>query len=139
MCSSSVSKEFRDTQRLATHAFMSHRLRAEHLGLHKAICVLLGWKSEVAPDVITWVPEHIPYKEATAQKEDVIIWPPVVIIHNSSIEGNKVDEQKVISLEAIGDFLRGECLYSLVNRSKSGASKQTCNVEPLWLCMYVLY
>ncbi|KAI8563479.1 hypothetical protein RHMOL_Rhmol03G0113800 [Rhododendron molle] len=109
VCGRSVSKEFMDTQRLATHAFMSHkfRLRAEHLGLHKAICVLLGWKSEVAPDVSTWVPEHIPYKEAMAQKEDIILWPPVVIIHNSSMEENIVDEQKVVSLEAVGDFLRG--------------------------------
>lgn len=41
----------------------------------------------------------------------------IVIIHNSSIEENKVDEQKVVSLEAVGDFLRGECLISMVNRS----------------------
>ncbi|KAF7149343.1 hypothetical protein RHSIM_Rhsim03G0104900 [Rhododendron simsii] len=110
VCGRSVSKEFMDTQRLATHAFMSHkfRLRAEHLGLHKAICVLLGWKSEVAPDVSTWVPDPIPYKEAMAQKEDIILWPPVVIIHNSSMEENIVDEQKVVSLEAVGDFLRGK-------------------------------
>ncbi|KAG5557050.1 hypothetical protein RHGRI_007339 [Rhododendron griersonianum] len=119
VCGRSVSKEFMDTQRLATHAFMSHkfRLRAEHLGLHKAICVLLGWKSEVAPDVSTWVPEHIPYKEAMAQKEDIILWPPVVIIHNSSMEENIVDEQKVASLEEVGDFLRGEYLISMVNIS----------------------
>lgn len=43
-------------------------------GSSQAICVLLGWKSGVAPDVSTWVPEHIPYKEAMAQKEDVILW-----------------------------------------------------------------
>lgn len=110
VCGRSESKEFMDTQRLAMHAFMSHkfRLRAEHLGLHKAICVLLGWKSRVAPDVTTWFPEHIPDKEAMAQKEDLILWPPVVIIHNSSIEENEVDEQKVISLEVVGDFLRGK-------------------------------
>ncbi|KAF7154768.1 hypothetical protein RHSIM_Rhsim01G0010900 [Rhododendron simsii] len=49
------------------------KLRAEHLGLHKAMCVLLEWKSGVAPDVSTWVPEHIPCKEAMAQKEVIIL------------------------------------------------------------------
>ncbi|XP_039038218.1 uncharacterized protein LOC120175718 [Hibiscus syriacus] len=51
VCGRSYSKEFMDTQRLVTHAFMSHKvgLRAEHLGLHKAICVLLGWDSSAQP------------------------------------------------------------------------------------------
>ncbi|KAL6989391.1 hypothetical protein U1Q18_015141 [Sarracenia purpurea var. burkii] len=111
VCGKSTSKEFMDTQRLVTHAFMSHKggLRAQHLGLHKAICVLLGWNSVVPPNVITWVPEAATDDEATAQKEDLILWPPVVIIHNTSIEENNVEEQqKVTTLEAIGDFLRGK-------------------------------
>ncbi|CAL5363370.1 unnamed protein product [Camellia sinensis] len=110
MCSFSLSKDFMDTQRLVMHAFMSHKvgLRAQHLGLHKAICVLLGWNSVVAPDVITWVPEDVPDAEARAQKEDLVLWPPVIIIHNSSIAENNVGERKVITLEALGEFLRGK-------------------------------
>ncbi|KAA8534522.1 hypothetical protein F0562_032039 [Nyssa sinensis] len=110
VCGRSQSKEFMDTQRLVTHAFMSHKvgLRAQHLGLQKAICVLLGWNSEVAPDVITWVPEAICSAEALAQKEDLIIWPPVIIIHNSSISDNDPEQREVISVEALGDFLRGK-------------------------------
>ncbi|KAI8563123.1 hypothetical protein RHMOL_Rhmol03G0088100 [Rhododendron molle] len=46
--SNRVSKEFMDAQRLASHAFMSHKFRLRA--------------------------EHSPYKEAMAQKEDVILW-----------------------------------------------------------------
>ncbi|KAI8029788.1 hypothetical protein LOK49_LG01G00377 [Camellia lanceoleosa] len=110
VCGRSLSKDFMDTQRLVMHAFMSHKvgLRAQHLGLHKAICVLLGWNSVVAPDVITWVPEDVPDAEARAQKEDLVLWPPVIIIHNSSIAENNVGERKVVTLEALGEFLRGK-------------------------------
>uniref|UniRef100_A0A5B6ZBJ2 XS domain-containing protein n=1 Tax=Davidia involucrata TaxID=16924 RepID=A0A5B6ZBJ2_DAVIN len=110
VCGRSLSKEFMDTQRLVTHAFMSHKvgLRAQHLGLHKAICVLLGWNSEVASDVITWVPEAISSAESWAQKEDLILWAPVIVIHNSSISDNEPEGQKVITVEALGDFLRGK-------------------------------
>ncbi|XAR53481.1 hypothetical protein NMG60_11022052 [Bertholletia excelsa] len=110
VCSRSLSKEFLNTQRLVRHAFMSHKngLRAQHLGLQKAICVLLGWNTVVAPDVITWVPEALPDAEARAQKEDLILWPPVVIIHNNSNLENNVERQKVMTLEAVGEFLRGK-------------------------------
>ncbi|GFZ11192.1 hypothetical protein Acr_22g0005900 [Actinidia rufa] len=124
VCGRSTSKEFMDTQRLVTHAYMSHkvRLRAQHLGLHKAICVLLGWNSVVAPDVQTWVPEVFPEAEARAQKEDLILWPPVIIIHDSSIEENYTDECKFITLEAAGDFLRG--------KGFSGGKFKTCYGRP---------
>lgn len=110
VCGRSESKEFTDTQRLATHAFMSHKhgLRAQHLGLHKAICVLLGWNSVVAPDVVTWYPETILNAEALAQKEDLIIWPPVIVIHNSSTSGHDSERQRGITVEALEDFLRGK-------------------------------
>lgn len=85
---------------------MSHRvgLRTQHLGLHKAICVLLGWKSEVAPNVVTWSPETISSAETLAQKEDLIIWPPVVVIHHSSTSDPGT------TVEALEIFIRGETL-----------------------------
>ncbi|KAJ7974937.1 XS domain protein [Quillaja saponaria] len=78
VCGRSLSKEFMDTQRLVNHAFMSRKigLRAKHLGLHRAICVLLGWDTVVPHDTITWVPHVLPDAEALAQKEDLILWPP---------------------------------------------------------------
>ncbi|KAL4311632.1 hypothetical protein GQ457_01G045270 [Hibiscus cannabinus] len=108
VCGRSYSKEFMDTQRLVTHAFMSRKvgLRAEHLGLHKAICVLLGWDSIAPPDTITWVPQVLPEAEALAQKEDLVLWPPMVVIHNISMANNNPQEQKVVPIEGVQAFLR---------------------------------
>lgn len=110
VCGRSLSKEFMDTQRLATHAFMSHKvgLRAQHLGLLKAICVLLGWSTAVVPDTVTWFPAPLSSAEALAQKEDLILWPPVIIIHNSSVPYNDSEGRGVITVEALEDFLRGK-------------------------------
>lgn len=105
----SLSKEFLDTQRLAMHAFMSHKsgLRAQHLGLVKAICVMLGWNSNIHAKTIRWFPEPLSTAQTWAQKEDLIIWPPVIIIHNTSILNNDSNGQGPTSLEALGQFLRG--------------------------------
>ncbi|XP_028768420.1 uncharacterized protein LOC114726018 isoform X2 [Neltuma alba] len=110
VCGRSSSKEFLDTQRLVTHAFMSHKagLRIEHLGLHKAICVLLGWDTVVPQDTVTWVPQVLPNAEALAQKEDLILWPPVVIIHNVSMSDDNPQKWKVVSMETVEAFVRGE-------------------------------
>lgn len=108
----SLSKEFKATQGLATHCFMSKKagLRAQHLGLHKAICVLLGWSTVVGADVITFTPQAISSSEALAQKEDLILWPPVVIIHSISMSAGLPKGQKVFTEEAVEDFLRGDLL-----------------------------
>lgn len=99
-----------NTQSLVRHAFMSHKvgLRAQHLGLQKAICVLMGWNTFVPHDMITWVPEVLPDAEAMAQKEDLILWPPIVIIRNISMSNSNPKEQKVIPIEGVEAFLRGE-------------------------------
>jgi hypothetical protein len=112
LCCYSFSKEFMDTQRLVTHAFMSHKvgLRAQHLGLHKAICVLLGWNTVFPQDTITWSPEILPAAEALSQKEDLILWPPLFIIHNISMSDSNPRKWKVVSEEEIEVFLRGEWL-----------------------------
>ncbi|EXC25393.1 hypothetical protein L484_016775 [Morus notabilis] len=112
VCGRSASKEFMDTQRLVTHAFMSHKagLRAEHLGLHRAISVLLGWSTVVPDDTITWVPQVLPKEEALAQKEDLILWPPVIIIHNISLSHNNPEKWKVVTMEALEAFIRGKGL-----------------------------
>lgn len=85
-------------------------LRARHLGLHKAICVLLGWNAEVGSDVITFAPQVISSSEALAQKEDLILWPPAVIIHSISVSASRPGGQNVFTKEAVEDFLRGDLL-----------------------------
>ncbi|KAI3734637.1 hypothetical protein L6452_14111 [Arctium lappa] len=112
VCGRSLSKEFLDTQRLAMHAFMSHKvgLRAQHLGLHKAICVMLGWDGAIPPEAIRWYPETLPSTEILVRKEDLIIWPPVIIVHNISISNNDSNGQGPTTIEALGQFLRGKGL-----------------------------
>ncbi|KAI3816865.1 hypothetical protein L1987_10649 [Smallanthus sonchifolius] len=109
VCGRSLSKEFLDTQRLAMHAFMSRKggLRAQHLGLLKAICVMLGWSSIIPADTPRWFPETLSTTEALTQKEDLIIWPPVVIVHNISILNNNSNGEGPTTVEALGQFLRG--------------------------------
>ncbi|XP_050210479.1 uncharacterized protein LOC126660830 [Mercurialis annua] len=108
VCGKRTSKEFMDTRRLVTHAFMSHKagLRALHLGLHKAICVLMGWNTYVPCDTKTWVPDVLSDAEALAQKEDLMLWPPLVIMHNISMSINNPEQQKVIPIEGVEAFLR---------------------------------
>ncbi|KDP45006.1 hypothetical protein JCGZ_01506 [Jatropha curcas] len=110
VCGRSASKDFLDTQRLVTHAFMSHKvgLRAQHLGLHKAICILMGWNTYVPCDTQTWIPDILPDTEAWAQKEDLMLWPPLVIIHNISMSNDNPEQQKVIPIEGVEAFIRGK-------------------------------
>ncbi|CAI9759803.1 unnamed protein product [Fraxinus pennsylvanica] len=106
VCSRSQSKEFTDTQSLLAHCSMSHKfgLRAQHLGLHRAICVLMGWDSKTASSV----PTVVSNSEALAQKDDLILWPPVVIVHNTCKFRRSSAGKEVINLEAFEDFLRGK-------------------------------
>nr|XP_018621855.1 uncharacterized protein LOC104118954 isoform X2 [Nicotiana tomentosiformis] len=110
VCPKSQSKEFTDTRALAKHCFMSKKvgLKAKHLGLHNAICVLMGWNSDAPPEGKLWAPVAVPAPTALAQKEDLIIWPPVVVIHNCSALLTGLDGRKVMTTEAVEDFLRGK-------------------------------
>ncbi|KAI3517160.1 hypothetical protein L1887_16369 [Cichorium endivia] len=112
VCGRSLSKEFMDTQRLAMHAFMSRKvgLRAQHLGLHKALCYMLGWNGSFPQETIRWYPEPLSTTESLTQKEDLIIWPPVVIVHNISIVNNDSNGKGPTTEEELGQFLRGKGL-----------------------------
>lgn len=109
MISIRKSKEFLDTLDLTTHAltFRATGSRAEHLGLHKALCILMGWSSAVGPNG-TWVRQALPDADALAQRKDLVIWPPMVIIHNSSIANPATDERVILSVEEMKAILRGE-------------------------------
>ncbi|KAI4334275.1 hypothetical protein L6164_018985 [Bauhinia variegata] len=104
----STSKEFANTLSLAMHSFKSCKAgcRAEHLGFHKALCVLLGWSDTVAPNG-SWVQRMLPAAEASSMKNDLIIWPPVVVVHNISIAQNNPDERMIVSVEELEAILNG--------------------------------
>ncbi|KAK3015861.1 hypothetical protein RJ639_006549, partial [Escallonia herrerae] len=101
------SEEFADTESLVVHAFTSPKigLRSQHLGLHRALCVLMGWKSEMTPSG-RWVRETLTDAETLALKEDLIIWPPVIIIHNSSIRNNNPGDRVIVSIKTLETMLR---------------------------------
>ena len=61
----------------------------DHLGLHKALCVLMGWDYTKVPENSKGY-QSLPSDLVQASREDLIVWPPTVIIHNTST-GRKKD------------------------------------------------
>lgn len=78
-----LSKPFVDTHSLVMHTLQSKKrgLRAEHSGLCKAICSVMGWSSAIEPTGGKSY-QNITAEEAKANKEDLILWPPAVLVHN---------------------------------------------------------
>lgn len=78
------SKPYSDTHSLVMHTFMSRKrsLRAEHLGLQQAICTVMGWSTTLVPGIGKTY-QQITAEEAKANKEDLILWPPAVVVHNA--------------------------------------------------------
>lgn len=64
------------------HAYNSSVERTDHLGFHKALCVLMGWNYWKAPDD-SKLYQSLPADEQAANRDDLIIWPPLVIVHNT--------------------------------------------------------
>ncbi|CAI0559496.1 unnamed protein product [Linum tenue] len=103
------SKDFPDVHALIMHTYNSEKAesRVDHLGLHKALCVLMGWNFTKIPDS-SRAYQFLPAHEAAANQNDVIVWPPLVIIHNTvtgrgkdgRLEGlgNKVMDGKIRAL-----------------------------------------
>lgn len=102
----SVSEEFGDTESLVLHAFTSERVgvRSLHLGLHKALCALMGWKSAQPYDT-TWVCESLSNVEHLSIKEDLILWPPVLIVHNNSIGDQNESQRVIVSVQELENKL----------------------------------
>ncbi|KAL0436325.1 UNVERIFIED_CONTAM: hypothetical protein Sradi_0340400 [Sesamum radiatum] len=117
----SNSEEFVKTESLAVHAFTCEKvgLRSQHLGLHKALCVLMGWK--FIDKSSGWHCEVMSNAEKSALNEDLIIWPPVVIIHNSTIDSKNPDERVIISTEEVDVKLRDMGFGSIL---------KVCNGKP---------
>uniref|UniRef100_A0A2P2IQX6 Uncharacterized protein MANES_03G178600 n=1 Tax=Rhizophora mucronata TaxID=61149 RepID=A0A2P2IQX6_RHIMU len=82
-CSRS-SKDFPNTHALIMHAYNSDNAesRMDHLGLHKALCVLMGWNYLKPPDN-SKAYQYLLADEAAANRDDLIMWPPMVIVHNT--------------------------------------------------------
>ncbi|KAJ6726014.1 RNA RECOGNITION MOTIF XS DOMAIN PROTEIN [Salix purpurea] len=85
------SKDFPDMHALIMHTYSSDNadVRVDHLGLHKALCILMRWNYSKPPDN-SKAYQFLPADEAGANQDDLIMWPPMVIIHNT-ITGKSKD------------------------------------------------
>jgi len=92
---------------LLNHAYHAKNVEhcADHLGFHKALCVLMGWNYSVAPVHKTSY-QALSTADAEANQGDLILWPPTVIIENTYKSKN--DGQKdVMSNKELESKLRG--------------------------------
>ena len=82
------SKEYADSHGAIMHAYNSQNARVGHLGFHKVLCVLMVWNYVRVPDNSKSY-RLLSEDEAAANKEDLIIWPPIVLIHNTNVRKRK--------------------------------------------------
>ncbi|XP_072986121.1 uncharacterized protein [Typha latifolia] len=94
-----ASKDFADVHGLIMHAYNSQNadLHVDHLGLHKALCVLMGWNYAKAPEN-SKAYQLLPADDAQINREDLILWPPTIVIHNTN-SGRRKDGR----MEGIGN------------------------------------
>lgn len=76
------SKEFPDMHSLIMHTYNQEKEVAEHLGLHKALCILMSWNHMMPPDNSRSY-QRLSGQQAGADRDDLIMWPPHVIIQNT--------------------------------------------------------
>jgi len=107
------SKDFADVHGLVMHAYNPPNADSfvDHLGLHKALCVLMGWDYTIAPDNSKAYQSLSP-DLVQASREDLIMWPPTVIIRNTAYGrkkdgrseglGNKEMDKKIAELGFAG-------------------------------------
>ncbi|KAM7278034.1 hypothetical protein ACFE04_005168 [Oxalis oulophora] len=102
------AKDFQDMHALIMHTYYSDNSdpRVDHLGLHKALCVLMGWNYSKPPDN-SKAYQFLPPNEAAANQDDLIIWPPTVIIQNTVTGKNKDGRIEGLGNKAMDSRLRG--------------------------------
>lgn len=102
------SKDFPDTHSLITHSYNydNDDLRVDHLGLHKALCVLMGWNYSRPPDN-SRAYQFLSADEAAANQDDLILWPPMVIIHNTLTGKNKEGRMEGLGNKLMDARIRG--------------------------------
>jgi hypothetical protein len=105
---------FEETQSLLNHAFQCQKkgLRAEHLGLCKALCTIMGWNDDIDSADGTMTFQSLSAEEAKANREDLILWPPVVIIHSLSSKMGDGQHRDIIE-SSVSSLLKGWRSYSL--------------------------
>lgn len=106
------------------HAYNSNNADStiEHLGFQKALCILMGWNYLIPPDNSKSY-QLLSGDEAAANQNDLIMWPPLVIIHNT-MTGKRADGRtEGLGNKAMDSYLRGIthlCILSFLSNSSRG-------------------
>uniref|UniRef100_A0A5B6Z536 XS domain-containing protein n=1 Tax=Davidia involucrata TaxID=16924 RepID=A0A5B6Z536_DAVIN len=101
------SSNFPDMHSLIMHTYNSDssNLHVDHLGLHKALCVVMGWNYSKPPDN-SKAYQLLSADEAAANQDDLIMWPPVVIIHNTITGKSRDGRMEGLGNKAMDNKLR---------------------------------
>ena len=97
----------------------------DHLGLHKALCILMGWNYLLPPDN-SKAYQRLSPEEAAADRDDLIMWPPHVIIQNTTTGKGRDGRMEGLGNKAMDMKLRGICLPLLC-----------CLFIHLYLCSWI--
>lgn len=87
-------------------------LLVDHLGLHKVLCILMGWNYLMPPDN-SKAYQLLSADEAAANQDDLIMWPPLVIIHNTMTGKGRDGRIEGLGNKAMDNKLRG-IVYSFI-------------------------
>ncbi|KAE9455362.1 hypothetical protein C3L33_12736, partial [Rhododendron williamsianum] len=101
------SKDFPDMHGLILHTYNPDKadMLVDHLGLHKALCVLMGWNYSKPPDS-SRAYQSLSADEAAANQDDLIMWPPTVLIHNTHTGKVKDGRLEGLGNKAMDNILR---------------------------------
>ncbi|KAL8485275.1 hypothetical protein ACS0TY_027540 [Phlomoides rotata] len=101
------SKDFQDAHSLIMHAYNSDSadVLVDHLAFHKALCILMGWNYMMPPDN-SKAYQNLSVDDAEATVDDLIIWPPTVLIHNTITGKGKDGRTEGLGNRAMDSYLR---------------------------------
>ncbi|KAK6130203.1 hypothetical protein DH2020_036013 [Rehmannia glutinosa] len=77
----------------------------DHLAFHKALCVLMGWNYLIPPDN-SKAYQKFSAADAEANLDDLIMWPPSVLIHNTITGKGRDGRMEGIGNRAMDSMLR---------------------------------
>ncbi|CAH8308543.1 unnamed protein product [Eruca vesicaria subsp. sativa] len=100
-------KDVQDTHGLVMHAYYCDDIssRVRHLGLHKALCVLMGWNFSKPPDN-SKAYQNLPAEVVAINQDELILWPPHIIVHNTSTGKGKDGRMEGLGSKRMDDRIR---------------------------------
>ncbi|XP_047980928.1 uncharacterized protein LOC125222394 [Salvia hispanica] len=101
------SKDFPDVHSLVMHAYNSESAGSlvDHLAFHKALCILMGWNYLTQPNN-SKAYQNLSVNDAEANIDDLIVWPPTVLIHNTITGKNSEGRMEGLGNRAMDSMLR---------------------------------